>query len=199
MVFIPEQWGDYWRKSVDRGWVYPDTLKPIPDRKNISEIPSLPIDDESLTRLRDLLLDLGIKDNNIIITKLYFELARRSNGVSFYEPDLARTLYDRGIQMENATEDDWNSVSEPLPIKEKDFIDIALLLGKLAIKDKFEIDKRYRMIIPSSFLYLLDRARNGNKFSISEEINGLENTVILMFEETDSDKLEKEEFNKMKL
>ena len=199
MVYIPNQWIEYWKKSVDRGWVDPYTLKPIPDQKNISEIPSLPIDNESLTRLRDLLLDLGIKDNNIIITKLYFELARRSNSVSFYEPDVARTLYDRGIQMENATEDDWNSVSEPLPIKEKDFIDIASLLGKLAIKDKGEIDKSYRMIIPYSFLYLLDRARNGNKFSISEEINGLENTIFLMFEETDSDKLEKEEFNKMKL
>ena len=53
------------------------------------------------------------------------------------------------------------------------------------------------MIIPYSFLYLLDRARNGNKFSISEEINELENTIILMFEE--SDKLGPEEFNKMKL
>ena len=69
-------------------------------------------------------------------------------------------------------------------------------MGKLAKKDKGEIDKRYRMIIPYSFLYLLGRARNGNKFSISEEINGLENTIFLMFEETDSDKLEKEEFKK---
>ena len=38
MVYIPNKWIEYWKKSVDRGWVDPDTLKPIPDRKNISEI-----------------------------------------------------------------------------------------------------------------------------------------------------------------
>ena len=183
MAFIPEHWRNYYEKLIDRGWIDPDTLKTIPSHKEkISQISLLPIDDESLIKLRDLLLDLGIKDDNIIITELYFELGRRSKNISFYHNEEAETLFNRGILKSNATKDDWNNINKPLPIDEDKYIDIALLLGRLAIDDK-EKDEIYGMIIPSSFLYLQNRARNGNGYKLNNDIDKIENTISVMLEE----------------
>ena len=88
---IPEHWRHYYEKLIDRGWIDPDTFEPpVNISGELKSIPALPIDSVSLEQLRNLLLDLGIKDNNAIIAALYFDLGRRSKEVSFYVGDDAR-------------------------------------------------------------------------------------------------------------
>ena len=194
MTEIPEHWRHYYEKLIDRGWVDPDTFKPpVNISGKVEPIPTLPIDSVSLEQLRKLLLDLGIKDNNAIIARLYFELGRRSKDVNFYVGDEARHLFDLGTKNGEKTKKDIDDASEPLPVGEADYVKTALLLGKLAINDsddknKDEIEKKYSEIIPRTFLYLQRRSREGNGFKLNDEIDMIENSVIRILEQKAAEK-----------
>ena len=189
MTEIPEHWRHYYEKLIDRGWIDPDTLKPIVNVSGeVKSIPTLPIDSVSLEQLRKLLLDLGIKDNNAIIARLYFELGRRSREVPFYvDDDDARHLFDLGTKNGKEAKKDFANVSDPLPVSENDYAQMALLLGQLAINDsddknKDETEKKYSEIIPRTFLYLQRRARECNGFKLNAEIDAIESDIIGILE-----------------
>ena len=185
---IPEHWRNYYEKLIDRGWIDPDTLKPVENfNGKFKEIPELPIDLESLKKLRDLLLDLGIKDNNAIIAWLYFELGRRSQKLSFYVGEEAKHLFDLGTKSMNAVKTDIESFNEALPISEEEYINLATILGRLAIIDtanenKDESEKKYSMKIPMAFLYLQGRARIGSGFKLNDNIDAIENNITEILE-----------------
>ena len=194
MTEIPEHWRHYYEKLIDRGWLDPKTLKsPVNVSGEVKPIPALPIDSVSLEQLRNLLLDLGIKDNNAIIAHLYFELGRRAKDVNFYVGDDARHLFDLGTKNSSMAKTDLANISEPLPVSETDYVKTALLLGKLAINDsddknKDEIERNYREIIPRTFLYLQRRAREGSGFKLNDEIDAIENGIVEILEQKDAEK-----------
>ena len=186
---IPNHWRHYYEKQIDRGWIDPDTLEPVVERSGkFKEIPELPIDFEALKKLRDLLLDLGIRDNNAIIADLYFELGRRSKKLSFYIGG-AKDLFEIGTKNRNTAKTNMESFNEQLPIVEDEYINLASLLGKLTIadsddKNKDESEKQYSMKIPLTFLYLQKRARIGSGFKLNDAIDAIENSITEMLENT---------------
>ena len=135
----------------------------------------------ALLNIRDLLLKLPINEQDQRITELYFELARRSSAVDFWLNESA-AIFNQTL--ENKPE------SAKLIVDEQDYKEIASYLGIIATNDLKQDSNNYNCkLIPRAFLYLQQRARNGNRFSFDEKINKIEATIAqsLAKEDTKSD------------
>ena len=195
-VYIPEHQRKRYEEEVNRGWRDPDTYEvidlatqqPIRDTEPIkfSYIPKLAIKGESLHELMESLLNLGLNDNNKIITKLYFEMIRRGPSITGSDRKREKQLYDLVLKKEPDVKTNMKDISEPLPIDEPEYIRMATLLGKLTIDDSVNISmlgEEYKPILSSTFLYLQNRARNANGFKLNEVLDDMENNITALLAE----------------
>ena len=199
MKEIPEHWRHYYEELEDRGWYNPDTHKPVENPFGIKfdyhEPSKLQIDGDSLERLRVLLLDLGINDNNILIARLYWELARRTGRSSFYDKLKGEKLFNIAAASTSPEEliAILSDVSKGLPIGEDEYIELAKILGTIIIKDNnnSRLDEYSRGKLISSaqtFLYLQRRAKTGNGYELNDdELKNIESVISEIVKNYDSD------------
>ena len=197
MEEIPEHWRHYYEKLEDRGWYNLDTHKPVENPFGIKfdyyEPSKLQIEGDSLERLRVLLLDLGINDNNILLARLYWELSRRTNSSSFYDKLKGEKLFNiaaTSISPENLSAI-LSDVSKELPIEESEYIELAKILGTIIIRDnnnsRLDEYSRGKLIFSvKTFLYLQRRAKTGNGYELNDdELKNIEDAISQIVKDYD--------------